>query len=287
MRRTFALAAAALAVLLSSGELHAQAPTFRADSVEVDGASIHYRIGGDGPPLLLLHGFTGAGVWWEPFLEQFAESYTVVVPDLPGHGRSGGGPHPYRFDHVAADLHAFMDGLGVGRFRAIGYSGGGIALIHMAVQAPRRIESMAVLSATHVPSRDDILAFPSFENHPRRAREYWLEVHPGGEPQVRELIEAFHGLGEVVGEVTVTPGELSTVESRTLVVVGDRDPLIPLPLALEMYEAIPVAALWVIPAKGHSAMWPEWGGSAEMASILPAVVTQYLGTEALESPAGR
>lgn len=284
--RNFALIAATLSVFLAPSGLAAQAPTFRADSVQADGIWFHYRIGGDGPPLLLLHGFTGTGVWWEPYLKRFAEHYTTIVPDLPGHGRSGGGPDPYRFDEVGTDLYAFMDRLDIDRFRAIGYSGGGIVLLHMASQVPDRMESMAVLSATHAPSRADILAFSSFEDHPERARSYWMDVHPGGEAQVRQLIEAFHGLGEYVEEITVTPRELSTIETRTLVVVGDRDPLISVEHALEMFEAIPTAALWVIPMKGHSAMWPDWSGSAEAASILPAVVTRFLDTSSLDAESG-
>lgn len=287
VRTVLVSAVAAATLLLASERLIAQEMALRVDSVEVNGTWIHYGTAGHGPPLLLLHGFTGTGIYWEPYLDRLAEHYTTIVPDLPGHGRSGVGPDPYRFDHVAADMHAFMDVLGVGRFRAVGYSGGGIVLIHMAAQAPRRIESMAVMSATHAPAKADIVAFPSFEDQPARVKEYWLEVHPGGEGQVTKLIVAFHGLGELVEEITVTPRQLSTIESRTLVVIGDRDPLVPVHTALEMYEAIPAAALWVIPTKGHPAMWPDWGGSDEAASILPDVLTRFLGSEVLEVPPGR
>lgn len=284
-RTTLVGAAAALALLLASERLSAQELALEADSVEVDGSWIHYRIGGHGPPLLLLHGFTGAGVWWEPYLDPLAGSYTTIVPDLPGHGRSGPGPRPYRFDQVAARMHAFLDTLGFARVRAVGYSGGGIVLIHMAAQAPTRFESMAVMSAPHAPARADIVAFPAFEDHPPRTKEYWLGVHPGGEGQVRELIAAFHGLAESVEEIAVTPRQLSTIETRTLIVVGDRDPLVPLAGALEMYDAIADAALWVIPAEGHSAMWPDWGGSPEAAAILPEVLSSFLGSEPLRERA--
>lgn len=281
------LVTVALAALLASEGLCAQSTSLRADSVEVNGISLHYRAGGDGPPLLLLHGFTGAGVWWDPLLERLAENYTTIVPDLPGHGRSEGGPDPYRFDEVATDVYALMDELGIDRFRAVGYSGGGIVLIHMATQEPGRIEAMAVVSAPHVHSRSTILEFPSFEDHPAQVREYWLEVHPGGEAQVRRLIASFHGLSEYVEEIDVPPEELSNIEARTLIVLGDRDPVFPVPLALEMYQAIPNVALWIIPMEGHSAIWPDWGGSAEAASIFPAIVTRFLGSKPLEVSPGR
>lgn len=273
--------AVVLLVLLAPVGVSAQASSARADSVEVDGVQLHYRIAGSGPPLLLLHGFTGTGVWWDPYLASLSENYRTIVPDLPGHGRSRSGPHPYRFDHVATDMYRLMDELEIDRFRAIGYSGGGIVLIHMATRQPGRMESMAVLSAPHLPSRANIVGFPSFEDHPQRTREHWLEMHPGGEGQVRELIASFHALEELVDEISVTADQLSTIETRTLLVVGDRDPMIPLRGVMEMYRAVPEAALWVVPGKGHSALWPDWGGSVEAASIFPSVVTGFLGIEPL------
>ncbi len=287
MRRIPLLVAAAFAILPASESLWAQPTTLRADSVEVNGIRLHFRTGGQGPPLLLLHGFTGAGVWWDPFLERLAENYTTIVPDLPGHGRSEGGPDPYRFDEVATNVYALMDELGIDRFRAAGYSGGGIVLIHMATQQPRRIEAMAVVSAPHVHSRSTILEFPAFEDHPARVREYWLQIHPGGEAQVRRLIASFHALSEYVKEIDVPPEQLSRIEARTLIALGDRDPVFPVHLALEMYQAIPNAAIWIIPMQGHSALWQDWGGSAEAASIFPAVVTRFLGSKPLEVPPGR
>ena len=226
--------------------------------------------------LLLLHGFSGAGAWWDPLLEDLAEDHTLIIRDLPLHGRSTGRPGPYRFEDVAADLYALMDELGIGRFRAAGYSGGGIALMHMLTQQPNRIESAVLLSAPGVLTEAQILAFPSFEDHPARVHDSWLEIHPGGEAQVRKLIAAFHGLTDVGAAVNVTPEQLSTIEARTLLVVGDRDPVVPLELALEMYRAIPIAAIWVVPGEGHSPVMPDWGGSPEARRIFPDVVRECL-----------
>lgn len=271
-------------------QLAAQTATVRHDSVEVNGLRLHYRMVGSGPPVLLLHGFTGGGDWWAPFLDALVGDYTAIVPDLPGHGYSEGREGPYRYPYVAADLYGLMDELGYGRFRAIGYSAGGIILIHMATQQPGRIESMALLSAVHVlpePVRPMLTNWPSFEDSPVEMQEYWLGIHPGGEPQVRGLLEWLRGLGEVRENMSFTPKQLSVIEARTLLVVGDRDEFVPLDLALEMYQAIPDAALWVVPQQGHSAVWPDWGGSAEAASVFPGVVTQFLGSETLEDGAGR
>jgi haloacetate dehalogenase len=57
-------------------------------TLEVESLELYYRTGGSGPPLLLLHGATLVGQQWDPFLDALGEHYTVIVPDLPGHGRS-------------------------------------------------------------------------------------------------------------------------------------------------------------------------------------------------------
>ena len=245
------------------------------------GTGIHVRIVGDGPPLLLLHGFTGAGAWWDPFVDAFAEDYSVLVPDLPGHGRSEAGPDPYRFDEVGMSLFRLMDEIGVGRFRAIGYSGGAIALTHMALQQPDRVASMVVMSAPHVHDPVTMTRFADYEDQPSQVRDYWAKVHSGGEPQVRRLIGSFQRLGEQIETVDVSPERLGAIRARTLIVVGDRDPECPVELMADMYRAIPDAALWIIPGQGHMVVWSDWGGSAEAASIFPAVARRHLGTEPL------
>ena len=82
---------------------------------------LYYRMGGSGPPLLLLHGMTRTGREWDPWLDELGERYTVIVPDLPGHGRSTRPPGGFLFREVARALFAFLDQLGVGRIRAIGH----------------------------------------------------------------------------------------------------------------------------------------------------------------------
>lgn len=246
-------------------------------------SGLHYRVAGEGPPLLLLHGFTVDGSQWDPYVPHFAENYTTIVPDLPGHGRSEPGPDPYRFDHVAKDMFALMDELGGDRFRAMGHSVGAIILTHMAIQEPARIESLVLdgLAAFREPSM--LLNFPRFEDYSAKFRDYWLTLHPGGEAQVRRLLASMHHLAEYVEEVYIPPEKLSGLQARTLIVLGDRDSYLPVDLAVEMYHAIPSAALWIVPAVGHTAVWPQFGGSTEASSIFPSVATKFLGTEPLGS----
>ena len=66
-------------------------PTFKTRDIPLDGATIHTRIGGQGPVVLLLHGFGDTGDMWAPLARRLAADHTVVVPDLRGMGLSS---HP-------------------------------------------------------------------------------------------------------------------------------------------------------------------------------------------------
>ena len=271
-------------LLLQTGEVVAQdragVDQVQADTTEVNGIEIYYRKVGSGPPVLLLHGFTGVGSWWDPLVEDLSRENTLIIPDLPGHGRSTVRPGPYRFSQASADLFAMMDKLGIDRFNVIGYSAGGITLLHMATQEPHRIKAMSVVAAPHVlteSNRERLRNWPSFEEWDEGTREYWFDVHPGGEDQVRTLLEAMRGMASDGDEMNFTLEDLSCIEARTLLVTGDRDSLVPLDLANEMYDAIPDAALWVVPWQGHSPLLPDWGGSREAKQIFPDLVQKLLG----------
>ena len=63
---------------------------------------------------------------------------------------------------------------------------------------------------------------------------------------------------------------------ETLLVFGDSDPLIPLEEVMYQHQVLPNSSLWVVPNQGHSAIWPDWGGSVEAASTFPDLVRQVL-----------
>lgn len=271
-------------LLLQSGEVVAQDGAgdiqVQADTAEVNGIEIYYRKVGSGPPVLLLHGFTGTGSWWDSLLDDLSEEQTLIIPDLPKHGRSTGRPGQYLYSDVSTDLFVLLDHLDIDRFKAIGYSAGGIILLHMATQEPHRIRAMSLVSAAHVltePNRERLKNWPSFEEWPEETQEYWLELHPGGKDQVETLLKALRQMAIEGNNMDFTPEELSRIEAHTLLIIGDRDDLVPMKLGLEMYQAIPNAAFWVVPGQGHSPVWPERGGSQEAREIFPDLVQEFLG----------
>nr|MBX2854187.1 alpha/beta hydrolase [Paracoccaceae bacterium] len=135
-------------------------PGFETGRLKTDDAEIYYRAAGDGPPLLLLHGFPQTGAMWATTAPDLSADYRVVVPDLRGYGRSTGpaGPHErYAKSVMAADMIALMEHLGASRFALVGHDRGGRVAYRLALDHPERLSQLAVL---------DIL--PSYE--------YWAQI---------------------------------------------------------------------------------------------------------------
>jgi pimeloyl-ACP methyl ester carboxylesterase len=230
--------------------------------IDVNGFQMHVEVRGEGEPLLLLHGGTGIGADWKMvFVTGDPDGFRVIVPDLRGHGRSTNPSRAFSVRQVAHDVFALLDHLGLSRVKAIGLSLGAKALLHMATQRADRIESMVLVSATPyfpAPARAAMaqLSVDAFSETDWTAQR---QRHVHGDDQIRMLFDQMRGLKDHHDDMAFTPPLLATIAARTLIVHGDRDPLYPVELALEMYRAIPASALWVVPNGGHG---PIFGAMA-------------------------
>lgn len=277
-----AIAALCVSPLMSAAAeaQHAPVPLPGERMVEVEGVSFHVRTAGSGPPLLLLHGFTGAGRWWDPLVEDLAARHTLIIPDLPLHGRSTGRSE-WRYADVAADVLALMDTLGFTSFGAVGYSAGGEILLHMAARQPRRLDAVVLVSAVHrltEDSRATLRNWPAFDEMSQNVREYWTEIHPGGRAQVQVLIEALRSVADQDDAMNFSSDDLARITAPTLIVIGDRDGFAPVEVGLELLRGLPRAGLWVVPGQGHSPLLEDWGGSPEAQRVFADVVQRFLET---------
>jgi pimeloyl-ACP methyl ester carboxylesterase len=225
----------------------------------LNGIDLHYQVRGEGTPLFLLHGFTGSSADWAHVFPADPPG-RLIIPDLRGHGRTGNQRWPLTHRQCADDLLALADHLGVQRFRAVGVSLGANVLLHAATRQPERIEAMVLVAATPylpAPARAIQRAFAA-DDQPAAA---WAEMrarHHLGDEQIRALWRQINAFADSHDDLAFTPPLLATIRARTLIVNGDRDPLYPIRLSLEMYEAIPGASLWVIPGGGHAPIYAEW-----------------------------
>jgi pimeloyl-ACP methyl ester carboxylesterase len=230
-----------------------------ANSVDVNGLQLFYRDTGTGEPLLLLHGFTGCGDDWQHVFAKPIEGYRVIAPDLRGHGRSTNPGGTFLFKDVARDIFALLDLLGIERVKAIGMSAGANTLLHMATQQPSRIDAMIHVSGTpRFP--DQARAIMKTMTEESRSPAEWAEMrgrHHHGDDQIRALWRHARGFADDRDDMNFTASTLAAITARTLIVHGDRDPLYPVELAVELYRAIPNATLWVVPNGGHGPIFGE------------------------------
>ncbi|MBC7778640.1 MAG: alpha/beta hydrolase [Proteobacteria bacterium] len=123
---------------------------FRTDRHAVNGTEIHFAIGGEGPPVLLLHGYPQTHFMWRHVAPRLAQRFTVVAADLRGYGDSGkpaSAPDhaPYSKREMARDQVELMRALGYERFRVAGHDRGARVTHRMALDHPQAIERAAVL----------------------------------------------------------------------------------------------------------------------------------------------
>ncbi|MBK9675680.1 MAG: alpha/beta hydrolase [Betaproteobacteria bacterium] len=125
-------------------------PGFESRRIAGDGADVHLRIGGSGPPLLLLHGYPQTHAMWHRIAPRLAARYTVVCTDLRGYGDSGkpdGGLRHVNYSKraMAADQVAVMRALGFPRFMLAGHDRGGRVAHRLCLDHPQAVERVAVL----------------------------------------------------------------------------------------------------------------------------------------------
>jgi len=249
--RILTLAVAGL--LLTATNFIRAETTASSHTVNVNGVDLYYETIGEGDPLLLLHSGTQTGRMFEPFLEELAARYRLIVPDLRGHGRSTNPAGEWATRLFARDVFALLDHLGVARVRAIGASAGAMTLLHMATQQPERVEAMVVVGVgTWLPADcRSILGQTDVDSYPDAAWERLRAKHVHGDEQIRALFTWIASLADSYNDMTFTPAFLSTITARTLVVHGDRDYCFPASMAWDIYSAIPEAYLWVVPNGSH------------------------------------
>ncbi|MBV8552296.1 MAG: alpha/beta hydrolase [Acidobacteriaceae bacterium] len=229
----------------------------------INGIQLYYEIHGSGEPLLMLHGFGGSSQDWAVLPAEWRSPFQLVIPDMRGHGRSTSLSKKFRHEDAAADMFALLDHLGITTFKAVGVSGGGNVLLHLATKQPDRIKAMVLVSATSyfpAQARPIMRQYPDSMN--AQTREMMLRRHPGGEAQLDALLASTRSFADSYDDMNFTPPYLSTITARTLIVQGDRDPLYPVEISVEMAKAIPQSSLWIIPNGGHGPIsgerWPEF-----------------------------
>jgi pimeloyl-ACP methyl ester carboxylesterase len=114
---------------------------------KVNGARLHYLIGGSGSPVVLLHGYAETGHMWRPIMPLLAQRHTVLVPDLRGAGGSAKPADGYDKKNMAVDIHELTSSLGLDRVRIVGHDIGLMVAYAYAAQFPQAAERVVLMDA--------------------------------------------------------------------------------------------------------------------------------------------
>jgi pimeloyl-ACP methyl ester carboxylesterase len=143
----------ALFALLSSGPLGRAAQTAEGTTAiisrraDVDGIKIYYLKAGEGPAVILLHGYTQTSRMWKAVMPLLAKKFLVIAPDLPGIGDSDIPPDGLDMKSAAIRIHALAKSLGIQKARVVGHDIGLMVAYAYAAQFPAEVEKLAVMDA--------------------------------------------------------------------------------------------------------------------------------------------
>lgn len=140
--------------------------------------SLHYEIGGSGPPLLLIAGMSSDSASWGPLVPRLEQSFTVIRPDNRSTGRSRPADAPASVPIWAQDAVALLDHLGTAKARVVGHSLGGIIATQMAITAPERVARLVLLASAplRLPRNDALFALMLALRGPGLPADLWLRA---------------------------------------------------------------------------------------------------------------
>jgi pimeloyl-ACP methyl ester carboxylesterase len=240
------------------------------DTIDVDGINVAFERSGNGPALVLLHGYVGDGrATWSRQIEGLSDAFTVVAWDAPGAGGSSDPPDGFGMAGYADCLARFIDEVGLSRPHVAGLSFGGALAIECQHRHPDIARTLTLVSAYAGWGG----SLPADVAAQRLQQAYTLAAHPpddfvgallpsmfsSGTPQAvidsfGENMRAFHPRGFV--EMARACAEnlrdaLPGIKVPTLLLHGDRDVRSPFTVAEDLHAAIAGSELVVLPGAGH------------------------------------
>ncbi|MFU8815614.1 MAG: alpha/beta fold hydrolase [Pseudomonadales bacterium] len=250
---------------------------------------------GEGPTVLLLHGFTGSKLDFCDEVSRLAQTHRVIVPDNRGHGESTntGDADSYRITTLVEDLASFVAALGLSRIHLLGHSLGGMVVIRYALTAPAQLASLILMDTSPAPMTmpanareafakslgalgvDGMIAMMRSRPAPQQIQnginqigeeEYWHRI----ETKLKQMDPiAFHALGMELSGVDGVSDQLHALALPTTIIVGEADDPFIGPSRL-MAEAIKGAVLEIIEDAAHS---PQY----ENRDAWQAAIDRHLG----------
>jgi pimeloyl-ACP methyl ester carboxylesterase len=235
------------------------------ETISVGGIGVHTWIGGQGAPLLVLHG-AGGNRGWTRWLDQVSEHFTVWAPTHPGFGRSDDADWMDGIDDLARFHLWFIEAAGLGRPHLLGHSIGGWTAAEMAAMSPGAIDRLILVAPVGLkPEQGEILdvfyysppQLLTMTVHDPKTVPEWNELY--GRPPTPAEIEIATRNREMAARLTWKPYMhnprlahfLPRVTNPTLIIWGREDRIVPVECGEQYRRLLPGATLTVLERCGH------------------------------------
>ncbi|MFZ4848894.1 MAG: alpha/beta fold hydrolase [Caldilinea sp.] len=247
------------------------------------------------PSLVLLHNFTSTGrAAWGALLETLNQRYRILLPDLPGHGRSCGYPPAFHHRQMAAQLADLLTGTGFADAHLAGCSIGGMLAQLLVVAEQLRPATLVLVSTTYSLNPATTGHQAALEPANFRAGERWLEAtarlhdeHQYSGYFQEVLLPAFRQMNPDA-VIDLQLADLARVTSPVCLLHGSEDEFFPPAIPLQMAAAFPNAELQLIEGQSHSLIFRQpWRVAAGMVQFLERWPTNEAATRLPERHRGQ
>ena len=228
---------------------------------------IHYRIYGEGPPLVMLHGLASSSVDWFPVTPMLADSHQLILIDLRGHGLSSlPRNRDYAIRRMAEDVWEILDHLGLEQTSMLGLSLGGCVTIQAAILHPDRLNKMVLVNTfaklrgsgpkdAWTKMKRGLVAMQGMDK-----LAHYVATSLFTDPEIRAIAEERLRRNDVKAILRTMLAlsrlnllkELPQITAPTLVLISDRDKTVPRRCAEELLGGIPHAQLVEVRDAGHA-----------------------------------
>jgi pimeloyl-ACP methyl ester carboxylesterase len=249
-------------VFQSNGQQRKPADTGYA---QVNGIKVYYEVYGEGRPIVLLHGaFMTIELNWAQLIPELSKTRKVIAIELQGHGHTAFADRKLDFPTLASDVEGVMNYLKVDSADVVGYSMGGSVAYQLAIQSPKRVTKLVIISSTYKSTgwRPEVTdAFKNFKpefftNTPLKAAYDAVAPDKTKWTKFLEQMIAFAGTPFDMGD-----GNIAKITSPVLLISGDNDGLDKIEL-IKTYQLLggavsadmgpmPKSHLAIVPSQGH------------------------------------
>ena len=259
-----------LSVLRAAGKLALMSGGIHSYYEQVGPYRVHYYEGGEGSPLVFVHGLGAESLNWVPAMLGFRHQFHVYAIDLLGHGQSERPDIAYSITQQSEMLHQFLVDRNAVPADVVGVSMGGWVTLKLALDHPDAVNRLVVADAAGLKFQTDIIV-KSFlpATHDEFVQFMALltpRVHDAPYPLRRDFLNQVAERAWITRRIfdsfltyqDVLDGKLQAINAPVLVVWGREESLIPMWVGEEMKQQIPNASLLVCNDSGHLAIYECW-----------------------------